>query len=212
MFKFKSNIDLINYLKNKKVLKTKDIIEAFEKVDRKEFVDKKYVNLAYMDVPLNIGYDVTISQPTTVAFMLELLEPKRGDKILDIGSGSGWTTGLLAQIIGSFGFVYGVEIIPELVKKGKNNLKRFDFKNYEILQTRQELGLIDKKPFNRILVSAASKTIPNILLEQLGKGGVLVLPVRNSILKISKNETGEVKIQEHYGFSFVPLIENQYQY
>ena len=92
--------ELIFFLTRNNILKTKSIIEAFEKIDRKDFILKKYTNEAYNDYPLDIGSNQTISQPSTVAFMLELLSPKKGDKILDVGSGSGWTTALLGYIVG----------------------------------------------------------------------------------------------------------------
>ena len=95
---FKSNQELVNYLKERGVLRTKEIIDAFLKIDRKDFVKEEYIDQAYFDTPLPTLLGQTISQPYVVAFMLELLEPQKGQKILDIGFGSGWTTSLLAEI------------------------------------------------------------------------------------------------------------------
>src|SRR3990167_9057902 len=103
--------ELIEYLANtSKVLGNSPIRHAFESVDRADFVNEDYKFEAYEDYPIPIGFDQTISQPTTVAFMLELLDAREGDKVLDIGSGSGWTTALLSKIVGSSGEITGVEI------------------------------------------------------------------------------------------------------
>ncbi len=128
----RSNKELVEHLIKRGVLKTPKIIEAFKKIDRKDFVKEEFLEEAYFDTPLPIGFGQTISQPYTVAFMLELLEPKEGDTVLDIGSGSGWTTALLAYIVGNKGKVIGVERIKELVEFGKKNLAKYKFKNAHI--------------------------------------------------------------------------------
>ena len=110
---------LIKELIEEGVLKTPSIIEAFEKIDRKDFTPEGLRDKAYLNTPLPIGYGQTISQPFTVAFMLELLQPQSGDKVLEVGSGSGWQTTLLASIVGNFpidgGKVFALELIPELM-------------------------------------------------------------------------------------------------
>ena len=128
-----NNSNLVEKLKVDGFLKMPAIISAFQKIDRADFVLPQYSNEAYEDYPLPIGHGQTISQPATVAFMLELLQPKIGEKILDIGAGSGWATALLAEIVGKDGKVYGLEIISELVEFGKNNLGKYNFNNAEIL-------------------------------------------------------------------------------
>ncbi len=105
-------------------LESKSIIEAFKQVDRKDFLSKQKKNLAGLNRALPIGHDQTISQPLVVAFMLEKLNPQEGDKILDIGSGSGWTTALLSEIVGENGKVTALEIIPELKDFGKENVSK----------------------------------------------------------------------------------------
>ena len=107
------------------VLKSPSLKKAYLQIDRKDFVLPKYEDEAYEDHPLPIGYGQTISQPTTVFFMLELLSAKLGDHILDVGSGSGWTTALLGSIVGKKGGVVGVDIVSELVEYGRNNLKKY---------------------------------------------------------------------------------------
>ncbi len=200
-----SNNSLINHLINKGALKSSNIIEAFRHIDRADFVLDPTVSDVYEDYPLQIGYQQTISQPTTVAMMLEMLSPKEGEKILDIGSGSGWTTALLSFIIKDKGFVTGVERVSSLVEFGNNNLKKYRLKNAKIIQAGDKLGVVGEK-FDRILVSAAADRLPLELTEQLNIGGKLVIPIKNSIYEITKLEDGKLDIFEHYGFRFVPLI------
>ncbi len=197
--------ELIKHLISSNVLKSKNIIEAFEAVDRADFVLEQYLYEAYEDHPLQIGFGLTISQPTTVAFMLELLQPTAGDKILDVGSGSGWTTALLAKIIGPRGIVFGVEIIPELVDFGRKNLQKYKFLNAKISQAKNMLGLPKEAPFDKILVSAAADTLPEELVGQLKIGGRMVLPIKNSIWRIDKISATEISREEFPGFVFVPL-------
>ena len=199
---------LIENLIDKGYLKTEIIIDAFKKIDRKDFMAVGYEDLAYVDEALPIGYGQTISQPLTVAFMLELLEPQAGEKILDVGSGSGWTTALLAEIVGETGKVFGVEKIPELVEFGRKNLTKYKFGNIEIRLAGEKLGLQDESPFDKILVSAAGEGLPQELVDQLATHGRMVIPIKNSIWKIDKISEEEIKKEEYFGFSFVPLIKD----
>jgi len=198
--------ELIFFLTRNNILKTKSIIEAFEKIDRKNFILKKYTNEAYNDYPLDIGSNQTISQPSTVAFMLELLSPKKGDKILDVGSGSGWTTALLGYIVGSEGKVCGIELIPDLVLFGRANLEKYDFKNTKIYQATKDLGLKDKGPFDKILVSASARDVPEELIKQLKVGGTMVIPIQDSIFRLFKKSRKKIEKEKIPGFVFVPLI------
>lgn len=198
--------ELIIFLTRNNILKTKSIIEAFEKIDRKDFILKKYTNEAYNDYPLDIGSNQTISQPSTVAFMLELLSPKKGDKILDVGSGSGWTTALLGYIVGSEGKVCGIELIPDLVLFGRANLEKYDFKNTKIYQATKDLGLKDKGPFDKILVSASARDVPEELIKQLKVGGTMVIPIQDSIFRLFKKSRKKIEKEKIPGFVFVPLI------
>ena len=200
---FKNQKELIDYLKKKKVLKNQNIINAFLSVDRKNFVLEEYQNEAYNNYALPIGYGQTISQPETVAVMLEFLNPQKNDKVLDVGSGSGYTTALLSKLAKE---VYGVERIKELVEFGNQNLKKEKVKNAKIYQATDRLGLPEFAPFDKILVSAQANEIPKELLNQLKIGGTMVIPVNESICKIeklSKNKYKETKLE---GFVFVPLI------
>lgn len=200
-----SNSELINHLLNTGALHSTNITDAFVHVDRIDFVSDPTAPDVYGDYPLQIGEGQTISQPTTVAMMLEMLDAQSGDSILDIGSGSGWTTALLSHIAGDEGSVTGLERVSSLVESGGKNLKKYNFKNSKIIKAGEELGIVGEK-FDRILVSAAADEFPKELIGQLEVGGKLVIPVKNSIFEITKRESGEYKTIEHYGFIFVPLV------
>ncbi len=201
-----SNKELINHLISSGVLHSPVLIKAFRECDRTFFVPERSFADIYGDYPLPIGIGQTISQPTTVSIMLELLQPKQGDKILDIGSGSGWTTALLATAVGKDGFVEGIERIAYLVEYGQKNLKKAHIDNASIeLANASVLG----KPghlYNRILVSASAEDMPMALLNQLKPAGVLVIPILESLWRITKEINGEIKVYELPGFRFVPLI------
>jgi len=198
-----SNDEMVRFLVQTSVLYTSSLVAAFSKVDRKDFVLAENKADPYVDYPLQIGHGQTISQPWTVAFMLELLQPEPGDKVLDVGSGSGWTTGLLSAAVGPKGCVYGLEIVPELVTFGKKNLKKYGFKQAAIEQA-TELGLSEHAPYDRILVSAAAEKLPQALVGQLKPGGRMVIPIKSSVWLIEKTATGLVE-KQYPGFAFVPL-------
>ena len=167
-------------------------------------------DLAELNEPLVIGYGQTISQPLTVAFMLEQLQPEAGDNILDIGSGSGWTSALLAQIVGSNGKITAIEIIPELKEFGEKNIAKYNFIKKGIVQficTDGSEGYKEEAPFDRILASAAGNEIPKAWKEQLKIKGRIVAPVGNSIWVLIKKSKKEFEETKHSGFAFVPLIQ-----
>jgi protein-L-isoaspartate(D-aspartate) O-methyltransferase len=200
------NEQLIHHLIAAGVLRTQSLIDAFTKCDRILFVPEEFYPYAYEDRPLPIGNGQTISQPYTVAIMLELLAPQDGDRILDIGSGSGWTTALLSSAVGSSGVVEGIEIVPSLVEYGNKNLTKAGIHNASITLTDPtSLG----KPgelYDRILVSASADDMPTALFDQLKLDGILVVPVQNSIWCITKKSDGRITYDEFPGFRFVPLI------
>ena len=184
---------------------TNRIIQTFSHINRKDFVLPKYKNEAYGDYPLSIGYGQTISQPSTVAFMLKLLNPSRGDKILDVGSGSGWTTALLAYLVGDKGKVIGIELIPELVELGRKNLQKYKFTNAQIFLAQKELGYKKEALYDKILVSAAVPKLPQQLLGQLKPKGIMVVPIQNALWKITKTREYTYRKGVYPGFVFVPL-------
>jgi protein-L-isoaspartate(D-aspartate) O-methyltransferase len=191
-------------------LKTTEIIDAFRKVKRVDFLPEDIKDLAELNEALPIGYGQTISQPLVVAFMLELLKPKKGDKILDVGSGSGWTTALLSHIVGLEGKVIALEIVSKLKDFGEENVAKYSF----IEKGVAEFFNIDgskgypeiSKGFDAILASASAQKIPDIWKRQLKIKGRIVAPVKSSIWLIIKEAEKDFEKREYPGFSFVPLI------
>jgi len=193
-------------------LKTPEIINAFQKIKRNDFMLEEFREEAEENYPLPIGYGQTISQPMTVAFMFEKLQPKKGDKILDIGSGSGWTTALLSEIVGEKGKVFGIELISELKEFGEENAKKYNFvKSGRAVFTCGDgsKGLPKEAPFDKIHVAAAAAEVPRHLLGQLKIGGKLIVPVgveSQEMFLIEKVEEKKYKEQRFPGFLFVPLV------
>jgi protein-L-isoaspartate(D-aspartate) O-methyltransferase len=179
-------------------------LDAFKKIERKKFISKEFHMHAYEDSPLPIGAGQTISQPHTIAFMLDLLELKDNQKILEVGSGSGYVLALISKISKN-SQIYGIERIKGLADKSKRALK--NEKNIEIIHGDGSRGLPKASPLDRILTSAAADELPQKLIKQLKIGGILVAPVRNSIVYLKKTKTKN-KILEFPGFRFVPLIED----
>ena len=201
---------LINQLIHQGYLKTSRIIQAFKKIDRTDFLPADLRDEAGGNYPLSIGHGQTISQPLTVAFMIELLQPGVGDKVLDVGSGSGWTTAILAEIVGEKGKVYGLEVVPELKEMGEDNVRKYNFKNVKFYLGNGWKGFETYSPYDRILISAACPEIPQSLKDQLKIGGRIVAPVGaypQSIVKLDKISKDKFKKEEHPGFVFVPLVE-----
>lgn len=185
------------------------VAEAFAAVPRKDFLPRGEVRFAGLDRPLPIGYGQTNSQPTTVRRLLELLGVAPGHRVLDVGCGSGWTTALLGHLVGPEGRVVGVEIVPELVRFGRDNLARHPMGWVRVVAaTEGVLGLPGEAPFDRILCSAEATSVPAELVSQLAVGGVLVLPVRGRLMEVRRvSETGEPSVVRHGHYSFVPLVE-----
>ncbi len=201
---------LVKQLEEKKVLKSKSIKDALLKVDRANFVLPDYINNAYEDRPLSIGEGQTISQPSTVVFMLELLQVEEEHRVLDIGAGSGWTTALLAEIVGKKGKVFAIERIGKLKAFGEENLKKMNYTNVNFREGNGANGWVDEAPFDRILVNAGAKKIPPALKEQLKVGGKLVIPINDlhgNLKLIEKIEKEDYKERNFPGFAFVPFID-----
>lgn len=202
-------MDLIDSLIKNGWLKTPEIIKTFRRIKRADFLPEETKNLAELNEALPIGYNQTISQPLTVAFMLEQLQPKPGQKILDIGSGSGWTTALLADIVSQRGKVIAIEIVPELKEFGEKNVAKYNFIEKgiaEFICVDGSKGYKKEAPYDKILASAAGKKIPKAWEEQLKINGRIVAPVNNSIWLFVKKSEAEFEKKEFLGFAFVPLV------
>ena len=225
--------NLITGLIKEGYLQTPEIIKAFRAIKRRDFVLQDLLSQANENIPLPIGWGQTISQPLTVAFMLELLQPQSGDKVLDIGAGSGWQSALLAYIVGgrsngqiiekefgksimaekrpkAKGKVFAIEVIPELVAFAKRNIDKYNFIEkgiIELIYADANDGLEKEAPFDKIIAAASAGKIPQVWKDQLKINGRLVAPVQSSIwLLIKKSET-EFEEKEYPGFAFVPLAK-----
>ncbi|MDO5513248.1 MAG: methyltransferase domain-containing protein [Corynebacterium sp.] len=161
-----------------------------------------------MDAPLSIGHGQTNSQPWTVAFMLRLLDPRPGHRVLDVGSGSGWSTALLHELVGTTGQVTAVELVDELVEFGQHNLDAAGRKVRVHQATAGVFGLPELAPFDRILVSAEAPSLPDELVDQLAAGGVMVIPVDGEMLRVER-AGDEVTVTRHGRFRFVPLLRRR---
>lgn len=192
------------------VLKTPAIIAAFEIIDRADFLPSSISpGQAYVNEPLPIGFGQTVSQPWTVAFMLEKLQPTAGQKVLDIGSGSGWQTALLVHLVGNKGKVIGLELIPELCQASRQNLTHYNFLRRGVVELHclnGAKGFPIAAPFDRIISAASVPEIPSAWLEQLKVGGRLVAPVDSTIVVMEKLAPDKFNTQTFPGFAFVPFV------
>ena len=178
---------------------------AFEAVPRTGFLPRLARGRASYDGPIEIGRGQTNSQPRTVEAMLRLLAVEPGQRVLDVGTGSGWSTALLAHLVGPGGEVLGVELEPDLVQFGSKNLARTHQPWASIVQaTDGVLGLPDAAPYDRILVSAEPRTLPDELVAQIADGGRMVIPVDGTMLRVVRHGE-DVEVTRHGGYRFVPL-------
>lgn len=204
---------LIDSLKASGVLKSPAIEAAFRSVDRRDFVLPEYRMFANIDTPLPIGEGQTISQPTTVAFMLELLEPKVGETIMDVGHGSGWQTAMLAAIVGERGRVHAIELLPALCALGVQNLAKYPDLVPRVIWHCQNAtsGLPEASAlvggFDGIIAAAEVREVPLAWRSQLKLGGRLVYPKAGTIYRELKSGEESFTEEQHPGFVFVPFIE-----
>jgi len=184
----------------------KRVVEAMKRVPREAFVPQEYYHAAYEDRPLSIGFGQTISQPFIVALMIQALELKGDEKVLELGTGSGYEAAVLAELAKQ---VVTVEIIPELAESAKQVLEKLGYSNVEVHIAGKTLGWLEDAPYDAIIVSAGAPSIPQILLGQLSWDGRLVIPVgshwQQELMKISKDKEGN-KVENLGACYFVPLI------
>jgi len=186
------------------------VLSAMLQVPREEFVSKRDKRFAYKDGPIPISEGQTISQPFTVAFMTSLLDLGGDEKVLEIGTGSGYQAAVLSCLAKN---VYTIEIIDKLAKKARKTLKRLGYKNVLVKMGSGMAGWSERAPFDAIMITAGvSKKVPEKIFKQLKRGGVLVAPVGKGhdkiMTKYIKDKKGKLKEEKHGIFHFVPFIEN----
>ncbi|WP_440952975.1 protein-L-isoaspartate O-methyltransferase [Methanococcoides sp. FTZ1] len=185
------------------------VLDAMMRVPRHLFVPDELQGTAYIDMPLPIGYNQTISAPHMVAIMCELLEITEGMKILEVGSGSGYNAAVMAELAGEKGQIYTVERIPALALFAKENLKKAGYRNVTVIQDDGSCGLEEHEPYDRICVTSAAPRVPQPLIEQLAAGGIMAIPVGNGeqqLVIVKKDKEGKITQQAWGGVIFVPLI------
>ena len=199
--------ELINYWR-KNYNFTDEELEAFNKIPREDFVNQKLRDLAYEDSPLPSLRGKTVSQPTTVMIMTHALNVEKGDKILEIGTGSGYQASILSLLAGENGKVTSMEVIPELVFYARENIKKLGISNVIILEDDGSKGVFGEV-FDKIIITAACKEFPDNLIEQLKVGGVIVGPIGDVNLQSMtigmKDEFGNLHFIDLGSFLFSPL-------
>jgi protein-L-isoaspartate(D-aspartate) O-methyltransferase len=186
-------------------------IKSMEKVPRHLFVPPEYVDRAYEDNPLPIGYGQTISQPFIVAYMTEIANPAKWKKVLEIGTGSGYQAAVLAEIVDT---VYTIEILPELAKQAKLRLAKMGYKNIVTKQGDGYIGWKEHAPFDIIIVTAADDHIPQPLIDQLAENGRLVMPIGSPSsaqqLVLATKKNGKIDKRKLAMVRFVPLLHGEF--
>lgn len=201
--------NLTRLLTEKGYIQNGALIEAFSLIGREEFVPDALSHNADVDIPLPIGYGQIIPQPTVVAFSLELLDISEGQNVLEVGTGSGWVVALLSYMVGKEGYVTGLEIIPDLYKKGRENIEKFTVlqnRKIELLEGDGVAGCEKNAPYDRILASMDVMEMPPALKEQLKDGGKMVISLRGSLWFVEKNGA-EFRTEEYRSFSFSPSVK-----
>ena len=202
-----SEVALTSNLIGKKKLGAK-VMAAISNTPREKFIPPSYVNSAYDNRPLPIGYDQTISQPYIVALMTDLLALEAADVVLEIGTGSGYQAAILSQLCKQ---VYTIEYVSELAEMAKARLKKLAYNNIEVRKGNGYDGWSEHAPYDAIIVTAAAPQIPEQLIEQLKPGGRMVIPVGHpytyqELMLVKKDNFGKIKTKEVLGVLFVPFV------
>lgn len=200
--------DLIDVLKNSGFLNNFSVESAMRDIPRHEFVPTSELDQAYLNKPLSIMSNQTISQPGVVSRMTEWLDVSVGQHILEIGTGSGWQTAILSFLVGT-GTVYSIEFHPNLFKFAQKNLEKFAIDNVNLILGDGGEGFQQAAPYDRIIITAACSDVPFPLFDQLKEGGLLVAPVGNSLQSLvlfKKTLDGIIEIKNQSNYIFVPLL------
>jgi protein-L-isoaspartate(D-aspartate) O-methyltransferase len=189
-------------------IKTEPVKQAFLTVPREEFIPGFLKNYSYVDTPLDIGQGQTISAPHMVAIMCEALDIKKGQKILEVGAGSGYHAAIVAQLVGGTGKVYTIERFESLAKKAKENLKQIGCTNIIVEVGDGSCGLPSHQPYDRIYITCAAPCIPQPLIDQLHDPGKLLIPVGDMYCELTllEKEKGKTALHHLGGCVFVPLV------
>ncbi len=200
---------LVNEIRSKGV-RDQRILDAVNKIPRHLFLDSSFLEFAYEDKPFPIGSGQTISQTYTVAFQTELLEVKKGHKILEIGTGSGYQACVLAELGAK---VFSIERQKKLYEKTKVFLPKIGYRQIKLFYGDGYKGVPAFAPYDGILITAAAPEIPEKLVSQLKTGGVIVLPLGGgdvqTMLRLTKKEDGTLQEEQFGAFRFVPLLKNK---
>jgi len=199
---------LLNFWKRN--FKFKEIeLKAFENIKREDFVVDAMKSAAYEDIPLPILRGKTISQPTTVMIMTSALELEPGEKVFEIGTGSGYQAAIIAEIVGKKGKVITTEVVPELIKYATKNLKKAKLNNVKVYEDDGSNGKASEAPFDKIIITAACKKFPKPLIEQLKTDGIIVAPVgdqqNQEMVKGIKGKDGKLSMEFLGPFLFTPM-------
>ncbi len=189
-----------------------NVYEAIKKVPRHLFVPVKYRDQAYIDTPLPIGFGQTVSAPHMVAIMCDILNLKEGEKVLEIGTGCGYHAAVVAEIIGKKGKVISIERIPELAEMAAANLRGLGYDNVEVIVGDGSEGYPPEAPYDKIYVTASAPDVPKPLIDQLKKGGRMVIPVGGEnqwLIVVDKDEKGNIKRKNWGSVRFV-LLKGKY--
>lgn len=184
-------------------------LKAFREVKREDFIPENLKNSAYEDVPLPLLRGKTISQPTTVMIMTHALELKPGEKVFEVGTGSGYQAAVIAKIVGFGGKVITTEVVPELVQFARQNLKKAKIDNVFVYEEDGSNGMLSEAPFDKMIITAACKEFPKPLLEQLKPEGIIIGPVGNEyeqeMVRGVKDKDGHLELEFLGPFLFTPM-------
>jgi len=194
----------------RKGIQDEGVLKAVNNIPRHLFLDSGFLEFAYQDKPFPIGSGQTISQPYTVAFQTELLEIKKGDKVLEIGTGSGYQACVLAEMGAK---VFTVERQKKLYQKTKELLPKLGYRTIKCFYGDGNKGAPAFAPFDKILITAAAPEVSGDLISQLKPGGLLVVPYGSGevqqMIRLRKNANGEIEQEEFGSFRFVPMLKNK---